>query len=101
MIRATVKTVGALVNRPRISFIDIEDDSHVAIRRKNEDTNKVEQFTIAELFDFYSKNSSYEQRMGDNENPISADLWEIWFMNKYIRGTGLETRLISISYERI
>jgi hypothetical protein len=101
MIRATVKTVGALVNRPRISFIDVEDESHIAIRRKNEDTNKVEQFTISELFDVYSKNSSYEQRMGDNENPITTDLWETWFMNKYIRGTGIETRLISISYERI
>jgi hypothetical protein len=101
MIRATIKTTGALINKPRFSYIDINDENQLAIERKNEETNKLEQFTILELFEYYSKNSSYEKRMGERENPVTADLWETWFMNKYIRGRNLESSLISISYERI
>lgn len=101
MIRATIKSTGTLINKPRISYIDILEENKLAIERKNEDTNKLEQFTILELFEFYSKNSSYEKRMGDRENPMTTDLWETWFMNKYIRGRNIENGIISISYERI
>jgi hypothetical protein len=101
MIRATIKSTGQLINKPRFSYIDIVDEDQLAIQRKNEETNKVEQFTIRELFDFFSKNSIYEKNMGERESSITTDLWETWFMGKYIRGKNIENNIIGVTYERI
>lgn len=101
MLRAVVKTTGYFIDKPRLSSILIENEDEIAIRRKNPETNKIEQFTIRELFDSFSKNSSYVRNEGDKEQPITPDLFPTWFNNRYVRGKPIESSLIDIKYERI
>lgn len=101
MIQATLKSTGALIDRPIVSYITLPDENQLAVQRKNEDTGKVEQLTIGELFDIWFKKSSYKMRVGDQEETIGPEMFESWFSKKYISGTGLQNSLLSISYERI
>jgi hypothetical protein len=94
MIEVHIKFAGALIDRPRIAKILIEDESSVAIRRKDEETNKVEQFTIAVLFDTFQKKASYNSFGPDSR------LFEDWFSEKYIKNTGIESSIIGIEYIR-
>lgn len=101
MIVATIKSTGAMIDRPRISYIQIPNIKDLAIRRMNEETNELEQFTIEEIFDSFDKKSSYRRNEGDRENTISTDLFESWFMRKYISGKGIQSNIISIEYKKI
>ena len=101
MIQATLKHSGALVNKCRTSYLLIEDETQLAVRRKNEETGKIEEFTIAEIFDVFHKKSSYKKNMGEQEESFGAELFESWFMSKYIVGRGMENNLLEITYERI
>lgn len=95
MIQATIKSTGTLINKPRITTILLEDENVVAVRRKNEDTNKIEQFTIGELFDSFYKKASYNQNIADQR------LFEDWFSQKYISGKNIQNNIISIDFVRV
>jgi len=101
MIKATVKFSGNVINKPLIREFIIEDEDQIAIQRKNAETNRVEQFTIRELFDSFHNNSSYSKTDNDINNKITNDLFPTWFLNKFIRGKAIEQRIIDVRYERI
>jgi hypothetical protein len=95
MIEAVIKSTGNIVGKPVINRVIIENESDIAVRRKDDETNKIEQFTIGELFDSYNKKSSYRSNMPD------SSLFEEWFSSKYIRGRNLESRIISVQFYRV
>jgi hypothetical protein len=95
MIEAVIKSTGNTVDKPVVNRIIIENESDIAVRRKNDETNKIEQFTIGELFDSYNKKSTYRS------NAPESSLFEEWFSVKYIRGRHLESRVISIQFYRV
>lgn len=92
MIKATIKSTGTFIDKPKISEIVINDESVVAVRRKNEDTNQIEQFTIGELFDSFYKKSTYNSLLPDSR------LFEDWFSQKYLRNNN---NIISIDFSRV
>jgi hypothetical protein len=92
MIEAVIKSTGNIVGKPVINRIIIENESDIAVRRKDDETGKIEQFTIGELFNSYNKKSSYRKSEPD------PSLFEEWFGNKFIKGRGLESRIISIQF---
>lgn len=96
MIKATMLCTGTFINKPQQYTLFIEDEDALAVQRLNEETNKLEQYTIKELFDSYSKKSSYTK----DDNIADSDLFPEWFSSKYITGTGFQSRVISIQYER-
>lgn len=96
MIEAIIKTTGAFIDRPSITKILLENEKEVAVRRKDDETNKIEQFTIGELFDSHLKRGHYSLTGG-----LASDLFEDWFTSKFIKGKSLETRIISIEYKRV
>lgn len=96
MIEAIIKSAGALVNKPNFYRIVLEDENIVAVRRKDEETNKVQEFTIKQLFDASLKTSNYLIAKGE----IDQHLFKEWFSQKYIKGTSLETRIIGIEFNR-
>lgn len=98
MIEAIIKSTGALIDRPRISRIVIENESVIAVKRKNEETEKIEQLTIAQLFDSFLKTSNY---LSSVQTEPESKLFEEWFSEKYIKGRSLETSLISLQFRRI
>jgi hypothetical protein len=95
MIKATVKSTGTLINKPRITTILLEDENAIAVRRKNEETNRIEQFTIGELFDSFYKKASYNQNIADQR------LFEDWFSQKYISGKNIQNSIISVEFSRV
>jgi len=95
MIEAVIKSTGNIVGKPVVNRIIIENEGDVAVRRKDEETGKIEQFTIGELFDSYNHKSSYKK------NEPSPSLFEDWFSSKYIKGRNLESRIISIQFYRV
>lgn len=95
MIEAVIKSTGNTINKPVVNRIIIENETDVAVRRKDEETGRVEQFTIGELFDSYQKKSSYKKDVPD------SSLFEEWFSNKFIKGRNLESRIISIQFHRV
>jgi hypothetical protein len=92
MIEAVIKSTGNIVGKPVINRIIIENESDIAVRRKDDETGKIEQFTIGELFNSYNKKSSYRKSEPD------PSLFEEWFGNKFIKGRNLEGRIISIQF---
>ena len=94
MIEAVIKSTGNIVGKPVINRIIIENEGDVAIRRKDDETGKIEQFTIGELFNSYSKKSSYRK------NEPDPSLFEEWFSNKFLKGRNLESRIINIQFYR-
>lgn len=95
MIEAVIKSTGNIVGKPVVNRVILDNESDIAVRRKDEETGKIEQFTIGELFDSYNRKSSYRK----DEPPPS--LFEDWFSSKYIRGRNLESRIISIDFHRV
>jgi hypothetical protein len=95
MIEAVIKSTGNIVGKPVVNRIIIENEGDVAVRRKDEETGKIEQFTIGELFNSYNRKSSYKK------NEPSPSLFEDWFSSKYIKGRNLESRIISIQFYRV
>lgn len=98
MIEAIIKSSGVLINTPRITRIVIENENDIAVKRKNEDTEKIEQLTIAQLFDSFLKKSNY---LSSTQTEPDTKLFEDWFSQKYIKGKSLETSLINIEFRRI
>ena len=97
MIYAIIKSTGTFVDKPRVSRIDIPNEDDIAVKRKDEETKKVEQYTIAQLFDAHQKKSSYIT----TEIPeVSSDMFHSWFVKKFISGKNIENNLISIEYFR-
>ena len=88
---------GTFINKPSQYTLVIEDEDALAVQRLNEETNKLEQYTIKELFDSYSKKSSYTK----DDVIADSDLFPEWFSSKYITGTGFQSRVTSIKYERV
>ena len=97
MIEATIKTTGQFINKPKIVKIIVEKEDEIAVRRKDEETNKIEQLTIKQLFDSFLKKSNYLRTGGE----VDHTLFESWFREKYITGRGIESRIISIEYKRL
>jgi hypothetical protein len=95
MIEAVIKSTGNIVGKPVVNRIIIDNESDIAVRRKDEETGKIEQFTIGELFDSYNRKSSYRK------NEPDPSLFESWFNSKYIKGRNLESRIISIQFYRV
>jgi hypothetical protein len=95
MIEAVIKSTGNIVGKPVVNRVIIENESDVAVRRKDEETGKIEQFTIGELFNSYNRKSSYLK------NEPDPSLFESWFSGKYIKGRNLESRIISIQFYRV
>lgn len=92
MIQAVIKSTGTFIDKPRTTQILIEDESVVAVRRKNEETNQIEQFTIAELFDSFYKKSGYNSFGPDSK------LFEDWFSQKFLKN---KNNIISIEFNRV
>lgn len=97
MIEATVKVTGGIINKPQTLKLIVEKEDEIAVRRKDEETNKIEQLTIRQLFDSFYTKSSYH-KSGD---AVDSSLFESWFFQKYIKGKNLENRIISIEYKRV
>lgn len=98
MIEATIKVTSGIVNKPQTLTLIVENEDEIAVRRKDEETNKIEQLTIRQLFDSFFKKSSYN-RSGSED--VDSNLFESWFHQKHIKGKNIENRLISISYKRV
>lgn len=94
MIEAVILSTGSIVGKPVINKVVIQNENDIAVRRKDDETGRIEQFTIGELFDSYNKKSSYRK------NEPDPSLFEEWFSSKYIKGKGLESRIISIQFYR-
>lgn len=88
-----------MIDRPRITRILIEDEDVVAVRRKDEETERMIQLTIRQLFDGWSRKSSYLKTEEDVE--VDPSLFPEWFSAKYLNGKGLQNSIISIEYTRI
>ena len=99
MIKVTMMCTGTFINKPQKYTLVIDDEDALAVQRLNEDTNKLEQYTIRELFDAYTKKSSYLK--GDSQTTANSDLFPEWFSAKYITGTDFQSRVTSIDYERV
>lgn len=98
MIEATLKTAGARINQIREYTMVIEDEDEIVMRKRDEDTGQViKELTIRELFDAYKKRAAYKK--GDAES--DAFKFESWFSHKFIKGTAMETRLVSLDFRRI
>jgi|688.fasta_scaffold979120_2 hypothetical protein len=97
MIEAIIKMTGAMIDKPVFKKIIIEKEDDIAVRRKNEETEKIEQLTIAQLFDSFLKKSNYI-KTGDE---VDYTLFESWFLQKFIKGKNIESRIISIEYKRV
>jgi hypothetical protein len=98
MIQATIKRTGMFIDKPQFHTILIEDEDVVAVQKRDEDTNKLIQLTIRDLFDGYSKNASY---LKGGSPEIDSTLFVDWFNSKYITGKGIQTGIISIEYKRL
>lgn len=92
MIQAVVKSTGTFIDKPKINKILLEDESALAVRRKNEETNQIEQFTVGELFDSFYKKSGY------NDFGPDSRLFEDWFSQKYLKN---KNNIISIEFSRV
>jgi len=97
MIEVIIKSSGMMVNKPRISRILLEDEDAVAVRRRDEETNKVEQLTIGQLYDAHERKCTYVKGQVDQDSHLFND----WFSQKYLKGTSLETSVIGIEYRRL
>lgn len=95
MIEAIIKSSSNIINKPFIKKIIIENENDIAIRRKDDETGRIEQFTIGELFDSFNKKASY------NVNTPDSLLFEEWFSNKFIKGRNIENSIIGVQYHRI
>lgn len=96
MIEAIIKSSGSIINKPVIHRVIIEDETAIAVKRKDEETNKVEQLTIAQLFDSFLRKSSYTI----NGIEVDSKLFTEWFNQKHLNKS-LQSRLISIDFRRI
>lgn len=97
MIKVTMLCAGTFVNKPQEYTLLIDNEDDLAVQRINEETEKLEQYTIRQLFDSYIKKSSYVK----DTTVADSDLFPEWFSKKYIDGTGFQQRIISLSYERV
>lgn len=98
MIEATIKYTGSFIDKPSTTKIVIEDENVVAVRRKDDETNKIEQLTIEQLFDSFLKKSNY---LKGGQGEVDYTLFESWFSQKYIKNSSLGNRIISIEYKRV
>jgi len=98
MIEATIRVTGGIINKPQRLKLIVENEDEIAVRRKDEETNKIEQLTICQLFDSFFAKSSYHKNGGDT---VDSSLFESWFFQKYIKGKNVENRIISIEYKRL
>ena len=98
MIEATIKYTGSFIDKPSSIKILIRDESVVAVRRKDEETNKIEQLTVEQLFDSFLKKSNY---LKGGQGEVDHTLFESWFSQKHIKNSSLENRIISIEYKRV
>ena len=97
MIIAEILYSGALIDKPKIRrFSLLEND--IALERKNEDTGKIEKLTVGELYSIFSSKGSYETRYKDLETEVPKEYFDAWFREKYLKGTALDSRIISIKY---
>lgn len=92
MILATIKSAGTFIDKPKIAYITLQDETALAVRRKNDETNQIEQFTIGELFDSFYKKSGY------NDFGPDSRLFEDWFSQKYLKN---KNNIISIDFVRV
>lgn len=95
MIEAVIKSTGSIIGKPVVNRIIIENESDIAVRRKDDETGRIEQFTVGELFNSYNKKSSYRK------NEPDPSLFMEWFSNKFIKGRNLESRIIDIQFYRV
>lgn len=98
MIEATITITSGIINKPQTLKLIVENEEEIAVRRKDEETNRIEQLTIRQLFDSFFKKSSYD-KSGAEE--IDSGLFESWFFQKHLKGKNIENRIISISYKRV
>ena len=99
MIEALITVTGAIIDRPRTVRIILEDEDVVAVRRRDEDTEKVVQLTIRDLFDAYlSKKGAY---IKVDSGEIDSTLFQDWFSTKYIVGKNIQNNIISIQFNRL
>jgi len=100
MIKAVATITGAKVDEPRTVELFIDYESVIAVKRRNEETKKLEQYTIEQLFDAYKAqtHSSYKKF---NDPMVDDDLFTAWFSQKYIKDTNIEHVLLSLTFERV
>lgn len=98
MIEALITVTGAMINRPRTVRIVIADETVVAVRRRDEDTDKVIQLTIQDLFDGYLAKGSYIKA---DVGEVDPALFQDWFSTKYIVGKNIQNSIIGIQFNRL
>lgn len=99
MIKATLKTTGLMVDQPRVNYLTIDNEDEIAVKKRDEETDKLIQLTIGQLYDAYIHPMSYD-KTADGVY-IEPSLFLSWFNSKYITGKGIQTSILSLEFKRL
>lgn len=98
MIKAIITLNSGQINKHITKEIVLPDERTIAIRRKNEETNKIEEITVGDLFDLFSNRKLYKKT-----GPLvdmDFNMFYEWFTAKYISGKSIQSSIINIKFEQ-
>lgn len=96
MIVATIKYSGTFVDRPNTTRIRV-DGTQVATE-KLLPNGKTEKISALDLYRLFKSKRSYTTLNIEVEDQLPMDLFETWFKLKYLKGSSIYERIISIDY---
>lgn len=100
MIKAIITLNSGKINNYLRKEVVLPPEDTIAIQRRDDETKKIEEVTIGELYELFSKRSLYSKSGDRILTEMDFNMFYEWFNAKYIQGKSIQSSIVDIKFEQ-